>query len=124
MPWYDGPTVLDLLSLFQPPRPATALPLRLPVQNVYKFGHRRIIAVRIEIGRLAVGERLLFSPANRVARVAAIEAWGQDDDVLEASAGQSVGITLDDQIFVERGDVVSHEENPPAESDVFEARLF
>ncbi|MGE0254618.1 MAG: adenylyl-sulfate kinase [Alphaproteobacteria bacterium] len=124
MPWYSGPTVLDLLTQFRPPQPATALPLRLPVQDVYKFDHRRIIAGRIESGRLAVGDRLLFSPSNRSARIASIEAWGRDDKVLEASAGQSVGFTLDDQIFVERGDVASHDDNPPFESDVFEARLF
>ena len=50
-------------------------PLRLPVQGVYKFDERRILAGRIESGRLAVGDELLFSPSNKTARVASIEVW-------------------------------------------------
>ncbi len=124
MDWYDGPTVLDLLDRFRVPRPATALPLRLPVQDVYKFDKRRIIAGRVESGRVRVGDRVLFSPSNKEIRVAGIEAWNAPGPVLEAHAGQSVGLTLEDQLFVERGEIISHGENPPIESDVFHARLF
>src|SRR5262249_27687625 len=45
--WYDGPSVVEALDEFAPARPATALPLRLPIQAVYKFDDRRIIAGRI-----------------------------------------------------------------------------
>jgi len=49
--WYRGPTVIEALDRFAPARPATALPLRLPVQAVYKFDDRRIVAGRIQSGR-------------------------------------------------------------------------
>src|SRR5262249_20522911 len=58
MDWYDGPNVVEALDEFAPARPATALPLRLPVQAVYKFDERRIIAGRIESGRIAVGDEI------------------------------------------------------------------
>src|SRR6516164_4428455 len=48
--WYNGPTVVEALDRFLPAQPATALPLRLPVQAVYKFDDRRIAAGRIESG--------------------------------------------------------------------------
>ena len=124
MPWYAGPTVLEALDHFHIVTQPTDLPLRFPVQDVYRFDDRRILAGRVETGILRVGDRLLFSPSNKSARVKSIEAWNVDAPPLEAKAGQSVGITLDEQIFVERGEVVSHEGEPPIETDVFRAHLF
>jgi len=75
MPWYEGPTLLEALDAVPQPAAASDLPLRLTVQDVYKFDERRIIAGRIESGHLHVGDTLLFSPINATARVASIEAW-------------------------------------------------
>ncbi|MEG9862285.1 MAG: adenylyl-sulfate kinase [Parvularculales bacterium] len=127
MPWYKGPTVLEVLDNYVLPAPPVAQPLRLPVQDVYKFDKRRIIAGRIESGRIRVGDRVLFSPSNKTACVKTIEAWSARQDAVlpqEAGAGESVGITLDEQIFVERGELISEETQPPPETDVFCARLF
>lgn len=124
MDWYDGPTVVEALDAFLPSRPPTQLPLRFPVQGVYKFDERRILAGRIESGRLRVGDRIIFSPSNKTAVVKTIEAWNVPDRPMAAHAGQSIGITLDEQLFIERGEVISHEENPPVETDVFRATVF
>ena len=75
MPWYEGPTLLEALDAVPQPVAATDLPLRLTVQDVYKFDQRRIIAGRIESGSLHVGDTLLFSPINASARVSSIESW-------------------------------------------------
>ena len=124
MPWYDGPTIVEALDSFRPtPRP-TDLPLRMPVQAVYKFDDRRIIAGRVESGRVMVGDRLIFSPSNKSARVASIEAWHVPGQVVEGHAGQSIGMTLDEQIFVERGEIASREQDAPIETNVFRGRLF
>ncbi len=124
MPWYDWLKVMEALASLRPtPRP-TELPLRLPIQDVYKFDDRRILVGRIETGRLAVGDRLLFSPSNKSARVASIEGWNAAAPATEAHAGQSVGITLDEQLFVARGAVASLERDPPIETTVFRGRLF
>jgi bifunctional enzyme CysN/CysC len=124
MTWYQGPTVLQALDSFVPgPKPVDR-PLRLPIQDVYKFDQRRILAGHIQSGRLEVGDTLLFSPSNKTAKVRSIEAWSVASPPLDAVAGQSVGITLDEQIFVERGEVASHLADPPVESNVFRARVF
>jgi bifunctional enzyme CysN/CysC len=124
MSWYKGPSVVEALDLFTSSPKLHQLDLRFPVQDVYKFDERRIIAGRIEAGSLQVGDELLFSPTNKIARVASIEAWPANDGITEASAGQSVGITLDEQIFVERGNVISHRKNAPKLTNVFKAKLF
>lgn len=124
MDWYDGPTVIETLAEFTPPQPATGQPLRMPLQDVYKFDDRRILAGRVESGSLAVGDELIFSPSNRTTRIATIEGWNTDGDIRHAEAGQSIGITLEEQIFVERGEIASHFENAPVETDVFHLRLF
>ena len=123
MDWYQGPTVIGALDEFITAPSPVDLPLRLPLQDVYRFDDRRILAGRIDTGRLAVGDQLLFSPSNKTARVATIENWNGPAPT-EASAGQSIGITLDEQIFVERGEVASHVEDPPLETNVFRAHLF
>jgi len=124
MDWFDGPTMITALDSLEPKPLPVELPLRFPIQDVYKFDERRILAGRIESGKISVGDTLLFSPTNARARVRSIEAWSVPDKVITASAGQSIGITLDDQLFVERGHVASHEQEPPVETNVFRARIF
>ncbi|MBK8175628.1 MAG: adenylyl-sulfate kinase [Rhodospirillales bacterium] len=124
MPWYDGPTLENALDELQPPVTSLELPLRFPVQDVYKFDDRRIIAGRIESGFLRKGDTLLFSPSNKKARVASIEAWHAREPIIATRAGQSIGVTLDEQIFVERGEIVSLASNPPMLTNVFRGRIF
>jgi bifunctional enzyme CysN/CysC len=124
MPWYQGPTVIQALDGFEYKELPTERPLRMPVQDVYKFDQRRIIAGRIESGRLEVGDEIVFSPSNKTARIRSIEAWHVPEVPETAQAGQSIGVTLTEQIFVERGEVMSHLEQAPVESNVFKARLF
>ena len=123
MPWYNGPTVLEALDRFEVAEPAQNLPLRFPIQDVYRFDHRRILAGRVESGTLRVGDKILFSPRNKVSTVKSIEGWPQGARQT-AHAGESVGITLTEQVFVERGQVGSSEEHPPIEADVFQATFF
>lgn len=125
MQWYDGPTIVGALDCFVSEPLSSELPLRLPVQDVYKFDERRIIAGRIESGRVNVGDEIMFSPSNKTARVKSLEVWPATLAAPAfATAGYSVGLTLDEQIFVERGDTISHVRNAPIETDVFRARLF
>jgi len=123
MSWYQDGTLIGALDSFQSQGDLRALPLRFPIQDVYKFDDRRILAGRIVSGRLKVGDRLLFSPSNKVARVQSIEAWNAQPPH-EAGPGESIGITTDEQIFIERGEIASHEEDAPIETNVFHGRLF
>jgi bifunctional enzyme CysN/CysC len=124
MPWYSGSTVLEALSAFRKEAARAEQPLRLPVQDVYKFDARRIITGRITAGRLKVGDHLVFSPSNKRANIRTVEAFNIEPQPTEGQAGQSIGITLDEQIFVERGEIASHQENLPLVSTAFRANLF
>jgi bifunctional enzyme CysN/CysC len=124
MPWYQGQSVVQALDSFESLGAPPELPLRMPVQDVYKLDHRRIVAGRIESGSLAVGDEVIFSPSNKTARIRTIEAWSVPEAPATARAGQSIGVTLDEQIFVERGEVMSHLADAPIESNVFKARMF
>ncbi len=121
MPWYTGPTLLERLIEIEPP-PASGGPLRLPVQDVYKFDERRIVVGRIESGVLSAGDRLLFSPSGRTARVASIERWNSPATGA-ARAGDVVGFTVDAPVLVERGDVASHLQDAPVLADEFRAHV-
>ena len=96
MLWYGGGTLLEALDRFEPMAAPVEQPLRFPIQDVYKFDERRILVGRIATGVLRVGDTLLFSPSNLTARVKTIEAWNAAVAPVEAKAGQSIGITLDD----------------------------
>ena len=125
--WYNGPTVVEALDRFLPAQPATASPLRLPVQAVYKFDDRRIVAGRIESGTIAIGDEIAVVPSGRRARVRSIEAWPAADTgglPANASAGRSVGITLDRELFVARGDVIALAAVRAPAAQRLEARIF
>src|SRR2546428_7952513 len=123
MPWYNGPTVLEALDQFEGGPAEKDLPLRFAIQDVYRFDARRILAGRVESGTIKVGDTILFSPRNKISHVKSIEGW-PGDGRQEASAGESIGITLAEQIFVERGQMGSQEQDAPIETDVFSAKLF
>jgi len=124
MSWYSGPTVLETLGAFQKEAARSEQPLRLPVQDVYKFDARRIITGRITAGRLKVGDHLVFSPSNKRANIRTVEAFNIEPQPTEGQAGQSVGVTLDEQIFVERGEIASLQDSLPQVSTAFRANLF
>lgn len=124
MGWYQGPTVIETLEAFRKEAARVEQPLRFPVQDVYKFDARRIIAGRIAAGRVKVGDRLVFSPSNKSANVKSVEAFNVEPPPTEAHAGQSVGITLDEQIFIERGEIASRQESIPLVSTSFRVNLF
>ncbi|MDB6036592.1 MAG: adenylyl-sulfate kinase, partial [Verrucomicrobiales bacterium] len=123
MPWWQGPTVLDVLDDFKVAQAEANLPLRMPIQDIYRFDERRILAGRVESGTLRVGDRLMFAPTNKVSTVKTIERWNAPSRDY-ASAGESIGITLTEQIFVERGAIAALETSPPYELTRFKARLF
>ena len=124
MSWYSGPTVLETLGAFQKEAARSEQPLRLPVQDVYKFDARRILTGRITAGRLKVGDHLVFSPSNKRANIRTVEAFNIEPQPTEGQAGQSVGVTLDEQIFVERGEIASLQDSLPQVSTAFRANLF
>ncbi|HTL53976.1 MAG TPA: adenylyl-sulfate kinase [Planctomycetota bacterium] len=123
MAWYKGPVVLEALDTFNPVVGNAELPLRFPIQDVYRFDHRRILAGRVESGRIKVGDELIFAPYLKTSKVASIEHWA-GKTLTEAVAGESIGITMTEQIFVERGQIGAHAVDGPVATTEFQARIF
>jgi bifunctional enzyme CysN/CysC len=122
--WYDGPTVVEALDLLEPARPPEQLALRLPVQAIYKFDDRRIVAGRIESGRLSSGDEIVIMPAGKIAKIKSVESWPVTPLKGEQTAGRSVGITLDRELFIERGDIIAHVGSAPRDTRRIHARIF
>lgn len=126
-PWYDGPTLLEMLDTFQKAPPKVDRPLRMPVQAVYKFTNqgddRRIIAGRIESGRVKVGDKVVFTPSNKITYVKSIEGFNTESRE-EVEAGWSTGFTLAEELYITRGQVMSHVERAPLVSTRLRANII
>jgi bifunctional enzyme CysN/CysC len=121
--WYDGPTLLEALAEFNPISAIIDAPLRLRVQDVYRSDGSRIAVGRIESGSIAVGDKVVLSPMNSAATVRSIERWNAPERPI-ATAGDSVGVTFHEPVFVNRGDVISHVQQPPLLDYAFHAVCF
>ncbi|TSE33916.1 Bifunctional enzyme CysN/CysC [Tepidimonas charontis] len=106
--WYDGPSLLHVLETLPLPQPPLSSPWRLAVQWVQRTGdgtgeQPRVLWGRLACGRVHVGAALQVFPSGQPARVAAL--WHHAGrPIEEAAAGQSVGVQLDRQLDVSRGD--------------------
>jgi bifunctional enzyme CysN/CysC len=115
LPWYDGPTVLDALDAFHTEPQPVERSFRMPVQDVYKFtkqgDDRRIVAGTIDSGALTVGDTVVFYPSGKKSRVKTIEAFNRPTQT-QAVAGSQVGFTLQEQIYITRGEIAALEHEP------------
>ncbi|GAB6137407.1 GTP-binding protein [Halanaerobaculum tunisiense] len=110
MPWYEGQTVLDVLDSFQAEELPAEQPFRMPVQDVYKFTRggddRRIVAGTIESGTVSVGDEVVFYPSGKRSTVKSIEGFNRPEtDTI--GPGYATGFTLEEQIFIKRGEVAT-----------------
>jgi bifunctional enzyme CysN/CysC len=126
MAWYKGPTLLEVLETFRANPPASGGPLRLSVQDVYRFDARRIIAGLVESGSVSVGDAIEFVPGGKHSRVKSIETWPQSDPPPRGpvGSGSEVAVTLEDELFVERGQIGAPPADKPYEARTFTARVF
>lgn len=123
MPWYKGPTLTEALAQVPSPASRANLPLRLPVQDVYRFNDKRYVAGRIERGRVRVGDTVIIGTQKTPARIASIESWHTAPQV-SAVAGQSIAVTLEPDVIPDRGDLLHLPEAPPVEASRIRTRLF
>jgi bifunctional enzyme CysN/CysC len=128
MDWYDGPTILQSLDEFQKEPAPVDQPLRLPIQDIYKFTEkeddRRIIAGNIETGTLNVGDEVVFHPSGKRSKVATIETFNAPA-ANYAFAGQSTGFTMEKQIYIKPGEIVSRaDQASPKISTQIKTSLF
>jgi sulfate adenylyltransferase large subunit len=123
-PWFDGPSLLEYLETIEVTRDLTSLPFRFPVQLVLRPNHEfRGYAGQIVSGRIHVGDRVTAWPSGRSARVNRIATF--DGDLDFAFAPMSMALTLDDEVDICRGDMLtafdSAQAEPPTVGTEFEA---
>jgi bifunctional enzyme CysN/CysC len=123
MPWYQGPTLLELLNTVEVDESLLASkPLRMPVQWVNRpSSDFRGFAGTIVAGSLQPGDSVRVQPSGRVSQVARIVT--RDGDLPLATAGQAIVLTLTDEIDVSRGDLISAADAPAEVANQFEATI-
>ncbi len=110
MPWYSDQTTLQALDNFEKEPLPTDKPFRLPVQDVYKFtksgDKRRIVAGTVETGKVQPGEEVVFYPSGKKSVVSSLEVFNADCPS-DFSAGQAASFTLEEQIYIARGQLAA-----------------
>ncbi len=119
--WYDGPTLMEWLEGVEPPRPSGG-EFRFPVQWVNRpHLDFRGFSGRITSGSVVPGDEIVVLPSGRTTAIERIVTM--DGDLSSAHAGQSVTLTLTDEVDVSRGDMLCHETSPAEVADQFEVQL-
>ena len=121
-PWYHGPTLVAHLETVEIEDALQHSPFRMPVQWVNRPDlDFRGFSGQVLSGIIRPGDRIRVLPSGQESDVERIVTFGGDLD--EAVAGQSVTLTLTDEIDISRGDVISISNSPPAVADQFEAHI-
>jgi sulfate adenylyltransferase large subunit len=121
-PWYDGPTLLELLESLPIARDRDLGALRFPVQTVLRPNRDyRAFAGEVASGVVRVGDEVELLPSRRRTRVTAIDVW--EGSLESAFAGQSIALRVADEIDTSRGDMITTPSAPPTVTDRFDAHL-
>jgi len=126
LPWYLGPTLMELLESVDLDQAGPAGPFRFPVQLVCRprtEAHRdyRGYMGRVESGRVAPGDPVTVLPSGVTTRVAGIELFGRP--LAEAVRGQSVTLLLEDEVDISRGDLLAAPAGAPVPARTVVATL-
>jgi bifunctional enzyme CysN/CysC len=123
MPWYNGPALMSYLETVDVESDDQAKPFRMPVQWVNRPNlDFRGFCGQIASGTVRPGDRIKALPSGRESTIARIVTY--DGDLDQAVAGQSVTLTLADEIDVSRGDVIATADAPAEVADQFEAHVL
>lgn len=122
MAWYYGPTVLEVLDSFDNRLSKDKGPLIFPVQDVYKVNGKRITVGRIESGVITNGQIIKILPTGLTTEVKSIEVFLKNTD--KGYAGENIGITTSDAVFLERGAVICELGKEPSLTNNFKANVF
>jgi elongation factor 1-alpha len=125
MPWYTGPTLINVLNSFQQPPKPTDKPLRIPVQDVYSItGIGTVPVGRVETGVMKIGDNIVFMPANVRGECKDIET--HHTKIPEAVPGDNIGFNVRGigKNDVHRGDVAGNAANPPTVASEFIGQII
>jgi bifunctional enzyme CysN/CysC len=122
MPWYRGPALMHHLETLEVATASRTAPFRMPVQWVNRPNlDFRGFSGMVSSGTVHPGDLIKVMPSAKESRIARVLI---DGDLPYATAGQSVTLTLEDEIDCSRGDVICGAENPAEVSDQFETTII
>ncbi|WP_084398674.1 sulfate adenylyltransferase subunit CysN [Henriciella aquimarina] len=122
-PWYDGPPLMEYLDTVEIRAEDQDKAFRMPVQWVSRPNlDFRGFAGQIVSGRIRPGESVRALPSGRSSKVASIVSYSGDLD--EGVEGQSITLTLEDEIDISRGDVLCADQAPAEVSDQFQSTIL
>ncbi|MHC4244550.1 MAG: sulfate adenylyltransferase subunit 1 [Planctomycetota bacterium] len=122
MSWYKGPTFLESLDTLQNRQLPEEKPLLFPIQDVYKVGDKRINVGRVESGTIEKGIEIKILPTGQVTRINSIEKFLEKTE--KAIAGECIGLTTTDSVFLDRGNVVCLPDMEPTLTNRIAANIF
>ncbi|MFH1408763.1 MAG: translation elongation factor EF-1 subunit alpha [Nanoarchaeota archaeon] len=129
MPWYKGPTLFEAINNLNPPEKPTALPLRLPIQDVYNITGIGVVPVgKVETGIMKVGDKVTIVPGREGKGISGeVKTIEMHHELMQtAEPGDNIGfnvrgVTKKD---IARGDVLGHSSNPPTVATEFTAQII
>lgn len=121
MNWYNDLTVLGALDTLTIKKDVSNKPLRFPIQDVYIIDNKKMLVGRVESGKLRVNDEIVFLPLNKKSKISSIEIWNKKKS--EAEAGESIGITINDDMDIKRGEIICSGILPKIVKQ-FEANIF
>ncbi|MGB9708209.1 MAG: translation elongation factor EF-1 subunit alpha [Candidatus Pacearchaeota archaeon] len=128
MPWYNGPTLLEMFDLFEMPKKPVDLPLRMAIQDVYTItGVGTVPVGKIETGKIRPNDKVIILPAKSgkgiTGEVKTIEM--HHESLPEAVAGDNVGLNIRGigKGDCARGDIIAPQDNPPSIAEEFTAQV-
>ena len=122
-PWYNGETIMQYLENTEVQNQRKQASFRMPVQWVNRPNPNfRGFSGLIASGETKIGDKVRLHPGGKESTIESIVTW--KGELQQASAGQSVTITLNDEIDVSRGDIIATPTDPCGESDQFQSRIL
>ena len=128
MPWYKGKTLLESFDDLKEPEKPTQLPLRLPIQDVYKITGIGVVPVgRVETGIMKVNDKVIVVPGREgkgvTGEVKTIEM--HHESMQQAEPGDNIGFNVRGigEKDIARGDVLGHVDNVPTLATEFTAQI-
>ncbi|OUW74193.1 MAG: adenylyl-sulfate kinase [Flavobacteriaceae bacterium TMED208] len=122
-PWYNGETIMQYLENIEVQNQRKQASFRMPVQWVNRPNPNfRGFSGLIASGETKIGDKVRLHPGGKESTIESIVTW--KGELQQAYAGQSVTITLNDEIDVSRGDIIATSTDPCGESDQFQSRIL
>ncbi len=122
MKWYDDGDLLTIMESIEVKQEKRECPFIVPIQDVYKVEDKRIAVGRIECGELHTGSEIRVVQTEQTTQVQSIEKYLEKRS--KAAAGECIGITTKDAIFLERGSIVCEREAAIQYDNVINANII